>query len=92
MRDLAGGLALGISGAGQELSETPALECHGLAAILAGFRFGFGCGFTFLGRLLERDFLRVLALGICRTREETSELSPLLDHRAAALLADLVGG
>ena len=42
-------------------------------------------------RLFERQFFGVLAIGIGRTGEETAKLSPLFDHRAAALFADLVG-
>src|SRR2546425_7428458 len=45
-----------------------------------------------LRRFVARNFFRVLALGISGTRHEASELAPLDDHRAAALLANFVCG
>ncbi len=92
-RDFSRRLAFRIAGAGEELPEAPALECHRLSAVFARLRLGIG--FATGGSLFRRgfflgDFSRVLAFGIGGARQEAAELSPLLHHGAAALFADLV--
>src|SRR5262249_12830377 len=86
-------LALRVAGAGQELTESSSFQSHRPAAALAWFGLGFGCpGLgVFRGRFFPWKLLCVLAIRICGTRQKAAELSPLLDHRAAALFALLVG-
>src|SRR5262249_2487025 len=91
LRDFARGLAFRIARARQELTEPAALQRHRLAPVLARLGFFRRGALAFFRRFFRRQFLRVLAFGICGAGEETSELAPLLDHRTAALLANLVG-
>src|SRR5262249_55528419 len=91
-RDFACGLALRISGARQELPESPALERHRAAAVLAWLRFGLRrSAFRGPGGFFPRELLCVLALRVRGACEEAAELPPLPHHRTAAFFTDFVG-
>ena len=73
------------------MAKTAALQRHRPAAVFTRLGFGLRRGLSFLRGFIAGDFFRVLALGIGRAGHETAELAPLDDHRAAALVTDLVG-
>src|SRR6185436_7826786 len=77
--DSSRGLALGVAGAREELSELSALERHRTAAVLARLWFAAFCRgvSAFFCSFVGCDFLRVLALRIARAGHEPAELPPL---------------
>src|SRR5262249_21686432 len=89
--DLARGLAFGISGAGQKLSPTPALENHTATALFAGLvRIRAVALAVRIGDAVGGDVARRFALFI-GAGEELTEATEFEHHRASAFLADLFG-
>src|SRR5229473_2086030 len=83
------GLAVRVSGTGQEGAEAPPLDGHLLAAIVAILGLGFATGL--LGSL-RRKVLNKIAFGIARATEEKSMSADALQQFAlAALFAFLPG-
>src|SRR5262249_58828987 len=76
-RDLSRGLAFGVAGAGEELTESSALERHRLAALLAGLvgeRIFLGGGGAVCGRGLGQ-LSRILAFRLVRAGERLRAFS-----------------
>src|SRR6185312_14224429 len=91
-RDGAGGLAVRVARAGQELAEPSALDDHGRAAgraDLVGRPRGRHHPQRPVG--VARVLLGVAAVRIAGASQEVPVAPPLDDHGLAALLADLVG-
>src|ERR1035441_6253620 len=86
--DLFGGLAIGVSGAGQEGAEAALLQDHGAAAVFAVFLF------TLLGHFDIRivRLARVGAFGVAGTGDELAVLAPLHNEGLFALGTHLAGG
>src|ERR1035437_6663690 len=86
--DLFGGLAVGVSGAGQEGAEAALLQDHGAAAVFAVFLFALLGDFHILGF----RFAGVGALGVAGASDELAVLAPFQHEGLAALAAHLTGG
>ncbi len=90
--DLFGRLAIGVTGAGEELPEAALLQNHGPAAVLAVLLLVLLADLgLFAVRQIERDFAGVGALRIAGAGNEAAVLAPLDHHGLAALFADEVG-
>src|SRR5206468_10993861 len=75
-RDGAGGLALGVARAGEELAETPALDQHGRLAGLA-LLVGGGLRRDLDGAVFApQELTRVLAVGVARAGQELAVAAP----------------
>src|SRR5262249_17397295 len=89
--DLARGLAFGVAGAGEKLTEPPALERHRSSAFftsLVGERVFLRGARGARGRRLGQ-LARVLAFRIICAGEKLAEASELDGHLRSALVADL---
>src|SRR5262249_12136415 len=83
-------LALGVARAGEERAEATLLEDHRLL-VLGADRLSHVLVDLHRTRALARELAGVLALRVAGAGQEVAVAAPLLDHRLAALVADLVG-